>query len=121
MGEKRKRPEPDWAAFRAEAIAEMIGLGFSDEQAAAEARRAQARAKARFDWGLDLMDELDAAQAAAEAAWARFEHEHGALDDETYDALPAPPEQERLEALLAQVDALVERGQYPRHLHFRGV
>lgn len=111
----------DWTLFRAQRIAELIELGFTDEEAAAEGRRQEARSRARMEWGLDMMERLDAAQAEADAAWKRLCDANEALDDEAFDALPATPEQERLEALLSQVDDLVERGRFPAHLHFHGV
>lgn len=104
----------DWGVFRAGHIAEMIGLGFSDAEAAAEARTAEARAKARIAWGLDLADRLD-------AAWERMEEEYGEMDDAAFDALPPPPEQAKVDELMKLADDVIERGRLPRHLYFGGV
>lgn len=119
--ERAQAIDVDWGLFRAQRIAEQIALGIADEEAVAEARRAERRSKARIAWGLDLWDRIDAAQAAADAAWARLEAAHPELDEDGLDALPPPPEQEALDALLDQVDDLIERGRFPRHLHFPDV
>ena len=66
---------------------------------------------ARVSWGLAHMDKLDRAQAAADAAWGR-------LEAEDPDGGSAPPEQAEVERLLEDVDALIDRGRWPRHLHW---
>ena len=124
---ERKRPEPDWAAVRAEAMAEMIGLGFSDEAAAAEARRIEARRRARIDYGFALVDRMRAAQKAVDSAWNRRFDENPELCDETdgaEDALEAMgdvPEQAALDSALDEVQAVIREGRWPRHLHFDAV
>jgi hypothetical protein len=120
-GQPWKMLEVDWTLFRAQRISELIELGFADEDAAAEARRQERRSRARFQWGLDLLDEVQVAKAEADAAWERLVLAHPELDEEALDALPDTPEQMRLDALYAQMDELIEHGRFPGHLHFHEV
>jgi hypothetical protein len=116
--------EPDWAKYRAERIAEMIELGFSDEAAAREARLAEERFRARFAWGVALMDRWREATEAVDAAWARRFEEHPELQswtDEALDALPDPPEQAALDSVYAEVEGFMEHGRLPRAVHFHAV
>jgi C4-dicarboxylate-specific signal transduction histidine kinase len=117
----------DWAALRARRISEMIALGFSDEEAAAEGRRAEARVRARTDYAAALGARMRAAFAAVDAAWDRRFDERPELLEETDEADEAlramgdPPEEAELEALLAEVHAIADRDAWPRHLYFHGV
>lgn len=116
MGE-RKRAEDDYSAIRAERIAEMIGLGFTDEQAAAEARIAEQRVRAREAYARGLIERLKAANRALDEAWFRWLGEHP-----DHEELPVPsfPEQDAVDAVFAEIDAvMVDR--WPQHLHFPGV
>lgn len=77
-----------------------------------EVRKAELRRwVARVSWGLDHMQKLDRAKAAADAAWDR-------LEAEDPDGDSVPPEQEELERLLVDVDNLIDHGRWPRHLHW---
>ncbi len=77
----------------------------------AKAKEELRRWAARVSWGIAHMDKLDAAQAAADAAWER-------LEAEDPDGDSVPPEQDEVDRLLEDVDALVEGGRWPRHLHW---
>ncbi|HYG30609.1 MAG TPA: hypothetical protein VD887_10380 [Allosphingosinicella sp.] len=117
---QRQRPQLDYAAIRAEAIAEMIGLGFSDEEAAAEARRTEIRARARADYVRGLIDRLKAANEALEAAWMRWLDENPDWEEHDEPA-PDPPEQAAVDAIFEEIDAIIAHDRWPQHLHFRDV
>ena len=125
MGAQWKRAEPDYAGIRADAIAEMIELGFSDEAAAAEARRREERARARCAYAHGLIDRLMAANEAVTQAWFRFLDAHpeycegGEKEDEECGF--EPEEQKEVDAILAEIDAIKDHDRWPRHLHFGGV
>ena len=97
----------------------MIEAMEAGQQAAAtarfddiEERKADLRRwVARVSWGLAHMEKLDRAQAAADAAWDR-------LEAEDPDGENAPPEQAEVDRLLEDVDALIDHGRWPRHLHW---
>ena len=76
-----------------------------------EAKEELRRWAARVGWGIAHMDKLDAAQAAADAAWDR-------LEAEDPDGDSVPPEQDEVDRLLKDVDALIDHGRWPRHLHW---
>lgn len=77
-----------------------------------EERKAALRRWAeRVTWGLEHMDKLDRAKAAYDAAFDRLEAEDPYGDSQ-------PPELEEYERLLVDVDNLIDRGIWPRHLHW---
>jgi hypothetical protein len=123
----RAKAHPDWGAIRAARISEMIELGFSDAEALAEGKVAEARVRLRVGYVDDLMTRLRAANDALEAAWKKRFDEHPELLDDTdeaedaLDALPDPPEERVLDALFAEIEAIAERGAWPRALHFHNV
>jgi hypothetical protein len=86
---------------------------------AAEDERAAARIAARIAWVKEIMAKLRAAQQRADEAWLRAV---GALpedhSDEELEAIPEPPEQAELDAIRAQVDAVVEQDRWPKELYW---
>ena len=79
------------------------------------------RVKARTAWVRETMARLWDAQDRADAAWMRRVRENAHLSDEQLEALPEPPEppeQAELDAIFAQVRAVVERDEWPRGLYW---
>ncbi len=68
------------------------------------------------------MAQLRAAQKRADDAWLAavgvLPDDH---TDEELEAFPEPPEQGELDAIRAQVDAVIEEDKWPRELYFGGV
>jgi hypothetical protein len=96
-----------------------------DALLAAAARRARdqeaaaARIAARAAWVNEVVPALFAAQDRVHQAWIRmFDALPDDLTDEQAEALPEPPEQAELDALQAQIDAVLERDQWPPHLYW---
>ena len=106
------------ARRRRQALIETMEAGVTLAQAAVaakdlemEERKAELRHwAAKVLWGLGHMEKLDKAQAAADAAWDR-------LEAEDPDGDSAPPEQDEVDRLLVDVDNLIDRVRWPRHLH----
>jgi hypothetical protein len=82
------------------------------------------RKQARVAWIKEIMAALRAAQERVDAARDRM---LGALADDIDDEeleelnLPDPPEQAELDAIHAQIDAVLEQDKWPRHLYFGGI
>jgi hypothetical protein len=88
-------------------------------EAADEQERAAARIAARVAWVHETMDALIAAHKKVDDAWSRiFEALPEDLDEEEVDAIPPPPEQAELDAILAEVEAVRDHDRWPKHLYF---
>jgi hypothetical protein len=105
----RRRRRIIAALERGQAIA--TGAGGRGEADLAERKAALRRWVARIGWSLAQMDRIAEAQTAAHAAWAR-------LIREDPDGDTAPPEQDVLERLMAEVDDMIDNDRWPRHLHW---
>lgn len=108
---RRRRRQRMIEAMEAGVLIAQQAVGPGSDLAIAERQAELRRWAARVNWGLAHMDRLDRAQAAADAAWDRLEAE-----DPDGDAVP--PEQRDVDRLLADVDALIDHGRWPRHLHW---
>lgn len=84
----------------------------------ATARAPAERKAARAAWARETMAELRAAQERADEAWMRLVQTHAHLDDDEFEALPDPPEQAELDAIHAEIDAVVEHDRWPRALYW---
>ena len=86
---------------------------------AAENNEHTPRIAARAAWVREIMAKLRAAQKKADDAWmaavAALPDDHS---DEELQAIPEPPEQAELDAIRAEIDAVVEKDQWPRELYF---
>jgi hypothetical protein len=109
----------DWRAWQSEAEAELAALGCTGEQMRREIAHKRERVAARLAWLDERVAALIAAEEAAKAAWLRLigAVERLELDGRGGPVLPAPPEQEEFDSILAQLRAAAE-GRWPRHLHF---
>ena len=109
----------DWQAWQAAAEAELVALGYNEEQVRGEVAQKRERTAARLAWLHERVAALLVAEQSAKAAWARMvgRVERLDLDDPANPSLPAPPEQEAFDAILAELRAAGE-GRWPRHLHF---
>ena len=80
------------------------------------------RKKARAEWGREIARARHAAQMRADAAWM---HLMAALPEdateEEVEAVPPPPEQAELDAIEAQIDDMMKRDKWPRHLYWGGI
>jgi hypothetical protein len=115
---------PDWTEWRARVLGELIELGCPDEQAAAEARLAEARMKARLAWLDALFTRMNELHRALAAFWGDFFDAHPELDPDDPDETlfpPDPPEQAELERLERALEDLRDRDIWPRHLYFASV
>jgi hypothetical protein len=85
---------------------------------AAEWRRKAARAA----WGKEIAGALYAAQTMADAAWDRLMQAlpEDATEEEV-EAVQPPPEQAAVDAIHAQIDDMMERDKWPRHLYWGGI
>jgi hypothetical protein len=81
----------------------------------AEAKAARHRQQARAAWVRDIVAQLKAANARADAAWLRVIRANPDSEDED---LPIPPEEAEVEAILAQIKAVIHHDRWPRHLHW---
>lgn len=88
-------------------------------QAAEEAERAEARREARVAWVKEIVAALRAAQERVDEAWDRiFAALPEDLDDEEVEAIPEPPEQAELDAILAEIAAVRDHDRWPRELYW---
>lgn len=101
-------------------------------QTAADEMSALARKAARVAWVGETMTALRAAQRKADEAWAQSvrgtgEQEPGMrllapfpddADDEELKALPPPPEQAELDAIHAELKAVIDHDRWPKHLYW---
>lgn len=101
---------------RAKAVQSLLAAAHRTAQ---EEESAAARVAARVAWVKDIMAKLRAAQKRADDAWMRavraLPEDH---TDEELEAIPEPPEQAELDAIRAQVDAVIERDQWPKELYW---
>lgn len=82
------------------------------------------RVQARVGWVRETLAALEDAHQRLFAAWHRvFEALPDDIDDEELEAmnLPDPPEQAEVDAIQAQIDAVIKHDRWPRHLHFGGI
>jgi hypothetical protein len=84
--------------------------------------RREARVAARVAWVKERIAALKAAQQRADEAWERIldalpDH----LDDDDREAIPDPPEQVELDAILAEIEAVRDHDRWPRKLHWGDV
>jgi hypothetical protein len=115
---------PDWSAWRARVHGALIELGCPDREAAAEARRAEARMKARLAWLDALFARMRELHRAIGIFWCDFFDSNPDLDPDAPDEArmpPDPPEHAELEALEKALDDVRERDLWPRHLYFDAV
>jgi hypothetical protein len=111
----------DWGAWRARVLAQLIELGCPDEEAVAEARRAEERMKARLAWLDSLFVRMFELYRYLGDYWNDFFDAHPELDEEDPDPAllpPDPPEQAELEAIERVLEEVRLRDQWPRHLYF---
>ena len=102
-----------------EATIEMLKRGHT--AASAEEWRRQA---ARVAWIKATVAALRDAHRRVEEAWDRiFAALPDDIDDDELEAmnLPDPPEQAEVDALHAQIDAVIKHDRWPAHLYFGGL
>jgi hypothetical protein len=103
----------------AEWIGAMLARG---ADASAEIERMAARRVARIAWAEQAVSDFVAAQRRVAEAWSRIFDQLGEeLDEDELEALPDPPEQAVADALWAEIVAVRDRDQWPRHLHWGDV
>ena len=88
-------------------------------QGAGDDDRRDARVAARAAWALERIAALKAMQQRVDEAWARlFEARPDLLadDDDEREAIPDPPEQAELDAILAEIDAVRDHDRWPKQL-----
>ena len=82
------------------------------------------RIQARVAWVRETIAALTDANDRVFAAWQRiFESLPDDIDDEELEAMhiPDPPEQAEVDAIHAELDAALERDEWPAHLYFGGI
>lgn len=104
-------------------MAELLGLGLCEDEAAAQILEAEPRARARLAWAKDRLAAMKSAQKALDAAWARQLAPYPDVDWDDPDApeIPDPPEQAAFDAIDAEIRAVIDHDRWPRHLHFPNV
>lgn len=86
-------------------------------QAATDHAQAQARTAARLAWAEGAVAALRTAHDRVAEAWERiFDDLPEDLDDDALADLPGPPEQEELDRLLAEINAVRDHDRWPREL-----
>jgi hypothetical protein len=91
---------------------------------AADADRLRRERQAlRKAWAEEVMAKLDAAQAAVDAAWdARIDAMRAeGIDPDKIEDPPLYPEEEALDALLAEIKAVCDHDRWPREMHWGGI
>ena len=90
---------------------------------AAEDLRALERVRARVAWSREQAEALRAAHKRCDEAWERRIAQLDAeeMDEDEADALPEPPEQAELDAILDEMHAVRDRDLWPRKLYFAEV
>lgn len=77
------------------------------------------RIAARAAWVNEIIAKLRSAQKRADDAWLAavraLPEDH---TDEELEAIPEPPEQAELDAIHAQIDAVIEEDRWPRELYW---
>ena len=79
------------------------------------------RVKARCAWVKETVAALREAHRRVDEAWDRMlDALPDDISDEELEALhlPDPPEQAQVDAIRAQLDAVIERDEWPKHLHW---
>lgn len=91
--------------------------------AAADLRFAQARQVIRQAWVKEVMAKISAAHLAVDEAWDRRldEMEAEGIDVDEMYAPPPFPEEQALDALLAQANAVRDHERWPRELYWGGI
>ena len=87
----------------------------------ADCGREAERREARAAWVKTVMAAVRAAQKKADDAWMRiFAELPDDISEKELEAmdLPDPPEQAELDALHAQIRAVIDKDQWPRELYF---
>lgn len=81
------------------------------------------RVAARVAWVKETMAKWRDAQERCDAAWDRLIAPYAHLDDEALEALdlPEPPEEAEVNAIYAQLRAVIDRDEWPRDLYFGGI
>lgn len=80
------------------------------------------RVTARVAWVRETMAAWWEAQRKVEQAWDRiFAALPEDLSDEEVEAIPLPPEQAELDAIHAEIRAVIDHDRWPRGLHFKGI
>jgi hypothetical protein len=88
-------------------------------RAATEALRAGDRQAARLAWARQAVAALKAAEKRADEAWDRiFAALPDDLDDEELDKIPEPPEQAEADRLWEEIEAVIEKDRWPKHLYW---
>lgn len=82
----------------------------------APALRAADRAAARTAWAREAVAAVRRADQLVDEAWDRWLDEHADEDDD-FD----PPEQAALDALLEQINDVMDHDRWPRHLYWGDV
>lgn len=86
----------------------------ASEQAAELTRKA-----ARVAWVRETMEALRAAQRNADQAWERLVAAFpDDVDDDELEDLPPPAEQAQVDAIHAEINAVIDHDRWPRHLYW---
>jgi hypothetical protein len=81
----------------------------------------EARAAARVVWVHERIAALKAAQESVDEAWARNLEALPDDHDDEREALPDPPEQAEVDAIIAEIEAVRDHDRWPRELYWGGV
>jgi hypothetical protein len=82
------------------------------------------RIAARVAWAEEISEKWLAMHRRVDAAWDRiFDALPDDIDDDELEAMhiPEPPEQAELDALHAEIWAVIDHDRWPKHLYFGGV
>lgn len=111
--------------------AAVAGLLAGEAASATDEERYMALSLARLRWGKAKIDALVRAQEATAQAWERYfdarraeDPDYDDRDDDEYDDRDddfEPPEQAVEDAILAEIEAVMRHGRWPRALYLSGV
>jgi len=111
MNEKRERGRTIAAL--------MAGTTAPIESEEAQEARSRERRLARLAWAMERSDALQRAIKAADAAWMALVAPYSDRDeDEEMPELDPPPEQEALDAIFAEINAVLDHDRWPAHLYW---
>jgi hypothetical protein len=109
--------ERDKRSPHARTIAALLN-GTAASGDAGEAARAEARIEIRHAWARERIAALRRAHRKADAAWFRLIAPYDDWDEADMPDLALPPEQAGVDAIRAELDAVIEHDRWPAHLHW---
>lgn len=109
--------EPERRARQTRIVAALLN-GTAAGDAEGESRRAEARTWARMAWARQRCAALRRAQRKADAAWMTLVARYDDAEEAEMPELEPPPEQAEVDAIWAELQAVIVQDRWPAHLHW---